>query len=150
MKKRIHHDVYVGIFMAILTILGTLRTFTMPKGSDMFPQLLFALFGIFSISIIYKGIKESVVMTQEGRQDEITMKGLKLPFAALGIATVYTILVKYLGFFASTIIYIPAFMYFYRYKKVPIMVMSVAGTLVFIYLVFIKQLNVPFPAGILF
>lgn len=150
MKKRIHHDVFVGLILAAVAAFGYFRTLQMPKGADQFPQILFGLFAIFSVFIFIKGIKESVIMTKEGRADTITLKGLRLPFAALAIATVYTILAKYLGFFVATVIYIPAFMYFYRYRKIPIMIVSIIGTILFVYLVFVKQLNVPFPRGILF
>lgn len=150
MKRKIHHDVFVALILATIAGLGYLRTLIMPKGADRFPQILFTLFAIFAVMIFIKGIRESKIMTQEGRSDVISLEGLKLPFAALAIVTVYTILAKYLGFFVSTAIYIPAFMIFYRYKKVPYMIVSIIGTLIFVYLVFVKQLNVPFPTGLLF
>ncbi|WP_422484965.1 tripartite tricarboxylate transporter TctB family protein [Gudongella sp. DL1XJH-153] len=150
MKKKIHHDIYVGLFMGLISLLGYMRTAVMPTGADLFPKILFGLFGFFSLFILIKGIAKSKILTSENRKDIITLSGLKWPLAALLIITAYTILLRYLGFFVSTIIYIPSFMFFYRYKKIPIMLVSVIGMMIFVYLVFVKQLNVQFPKGILF
>lgn len=150
MKKPIHHDIYVGILMIAINIFGFYRTTTMPKGSDMFPQLLFTFFSAFALYILIKGIIETKKMRETGEKDTISAELLKLPMLTLGIVVIYTVAVKFLGFFVSTIIFIPSFMVFYRYKKYLNMLITVVGVMIFIYFTFVKQLHVQFPTGLLF
>ncbi len=150
MKKQIHSDVYVGIIMLLFTIAGFALILRMPEGADIFPKVLFGLFGVFSILILLKGINQTKVLDPEDNAKAMSLNEIKIPLIALSIVVIYSILIKIIGFFTATIVFIPSFMVFYRNKNIKTMLITIAGTIILVYLLFVKQLNVPFPKGILF
>jgi len=141
--------------MVILSAFMYLRTYVMPTGAAHFPRIILTVFVLFGIWILIQGIKKTKAFNTEGYQitseDEyLTFSTIKLPMATLLIVIVYVAFIKLLGFFAITTIFIIGFMYFYQERNWKKIALTVFGIDLCIYLLFVLQLNVPLPKGLLF
>ena len=148
-EKKIDQDTYIGIFLIIFSIIGILLSVNLPVGSDLFPKILFSILGLLAIPILVNSIKRS----KDSKSEKIfyfNFEEIKLPLQSFLIIVVYVILIKFLGFFTATVIFVPMFMVFYRNKNIKHMIITIACMIGFVYLLFAKQLNVPFPTGIFF
>ena len=153
MKKNIiHHDVYMSIAMLIFALIALARTTVFPAGAARFPRLILGFLIIFTLWNLYEGIKKTKAINAEGTGADKVIKWpqLTLPMATFLIVVIYTALIGILGFFTATTLFILGFMYFYQVRKVTTILLTLVGTNVFIYLLFVYQLNVPLPKGFLF
>ncbi|MBZ4653560.1 MAG: tripartite tricarboxylate transporter TctB family protein [Peptococcaceae bacterium] len=153
MKKRIiHQDVYMSIAMLIFAIVALARTSVFPAEAAHFPRLILGLLIVFTLWTLYEGIKKTKAINADGTGADkvIKLPQLTLPMATFLIVVVYTALIGILGFFTATTLFILGFMYFYQVRKVQTILLTLVGTNVFIYLLFVYQLNVPLPKGLFF
>ncbi|QOY38257.1 tripartite tricarboxylate transporter TctB family protein [Anaerobacillus isosaccharinicus] len=149
--RRLHQDVFIGVGILIFSIIFYLKTGTMPSGAATFPKVILTTFGLFGIGIALFGLKKSKYKN-EGviDEDELDIPTIKLPMFSLSIVIGYVILMTLLGFFVSTSIFVIGFMIFYKIKSIIAISLTVVSLNLFIYLLFVYQLNVRLPQGILF
>lgn len=153
MKKIIHHDIYMGAGLLLISILAYVKATTMPDtGVATFPKMILILMIACSLFIVLGGMKKTKLLNagKMKKNSLITFGGTKLPLLSCSIIAVYAALINILGFFISTALFITVFMMFYRVKDVKKIILTIVGTTVFIYLLFSVQLNVQLPTGILF
>ncbi|MCM3088618.1 tripartite tricarboxylate transporter TctB family protein [Bhargavaea ginsengi] len=150
--KRLHQDVYVGLLIFAVALIFFVQSFGFPEGANIFPYYIFGLLGVFGLIIAFMGFKKSdLSKVKEGPvKDEINFSMIKLPLAGFLIIVLYTLMIQFLGFFVATSIFITLFLLFYKVKKPILMIALVIGVNVFIYLLFVYQLNVRLPGGLLF
>jgi hypothetical protein len=126
----------------------------MPEGSAFFPKIILTIFAFFGVLVFIQGVRKSKVYNSENAkkmEEEIfSFLKIKTPMAALLIVLVYVALLKILGFFSATSLFIIAFMYFYQVRSIKKIILTLIGVNVFVYLLFVLQLNVAFPKGLLF
>lgn len=147
MKKT---DIGVVAFMYAVCAFFYVYSFDLGDSSKSYPRftivLLFGLTTIYLFQMILNARRFGV----ESGVDEI-FGGFKPAqfFVCAVLALVYFFLMKYLGFFSATIIYMVAAL---AYLRVPVVhsVISVVGVNVMIYLAFVMFLGVRLPKGLLF
>ena len=59
--KRLDQDTYIGLFLIIFSAIGLILSLNLPKGSDLFPKILFSILGLLAIPILVKSIKRNKV-----------------------------------------------------------------------------------------
>lgn len=156
MQSKIHQDIYVGTLMILVSIFLYSKTLSLLSGAALFPRILLAIFILFSILIIIGGFKKTKLMKQgeeveyEGDENPLNFGNLKSPITTLFIVICYVSLLSLIGFFPSTILFMVVFLSYMKVKQWKTYVFTIIGLNVFIYLVFVLQLNVQLPVGLLF
>lgn len=147
MKKKLSHDVYIGILMIIFSVFMYLKTGDMPKGAATFPKLVLTTFAFFGFLIFLGGMKKTKNFNTKEQNINLFQKN---PMSVLLIVVIYVSMINLLGFFTSTSLFIIALMLFFRERRIKTIVLTLLGVDLFIYLLFVVQLNVLLPRGLLF
>ena len=147
MKKT---DIGVVGFMYAVCAFFYVYSFDLSDSSKSYPRftivLLFGLTTLYMIQMVLRARKFGV----ESGVDEI-FEGFQTKqfFVSIALVVVYFFMMKFLGFFSATTIYLVAALV---YLRVPVVhsVITVVGVDVMIYLAFVLFLGVKLPKGLLF
>lgn len=151
-------DFYLAVVILLVAIVSFITTLSYPYQSAYFPRYIVVLLGflggVILVREIRKGLKTAPVESKPG-----TETGAGVPFfrqpavvkVALMIcsAVIYLLAVDRLGFFESTLLYLPLMIWALGVRKVRTIVLAPLLVVFFIYLIFAVFLRVPFPEGIL-
>ena len=147
MKKT---DIGVVAFMYAVCAFFYVYSFKLSASSKTYPMftiaLLFGLTTLYLVQMIIAARKFGV----ESGADEV-FAGFKPMqfFVSLALTVVYFFMMKYIGFFTATIIFMIASLLYLKVRPVPMIITVVAMNLL-IYLAFVKFLGVRLPSGLLF
>ncbi len=147
MKKT---DIGVVAFMYAVCAFFYVYSFKLSSSSKTYPMftiaLLFGLTTLYLVQMIIAARKFGV----ESGADEV-FAGFKPMqfFVSLALTVVYFFMMKYIGFFTATIIFMIASLLYLKVRPVPMIITVVAMNLL-IYLAFVKFLGVRLPSGLLF
>ena len=146
MKKT---DLGVVGFMYAVCAFFYVYSFDLKKGSETYPLFTIALlFGLTTLYLIQMIIAARKFGVESGV--DTVFAGFKAVqfFVAVVLTVVYFFLMKYLGFFSATILYMVAALV---YLKVPVIhtVIAVVSVNVMIYVAFVEFLGVRLPKGFL-
>lgn len=147
MKKT---DIGVVGFMYAVCAFFYVYSFDLSDSSKSYPRftivLLFGLTTLYLVQMVLRARKFGV----ESGVDEI-FEGFQTKqfFVSMALVLVYFFMMKFLGFFSATTIYLVAALV---YLRVPVVhsVITVVGVDVMIYLAFVLFLGVKLPKGLLF
>ena len=147
MKKT---DIGVVGFMYAVCAFFYVYSFDLKKGSETYPlftiALLFGLTTLYLINMIIAakkhGVESGVSEVFEGFQP-------KQFFVSLALTIIYFVMMKYLGFFVSTTVFMLVTL---MYLRVPMLhtAIAIVAVDVLIYLAFVEFLGVRLPKGLLF
>jgi len=147
MKKT---DIGVVAFMYAVCAFFYVYSFDLSDSSKAYPRftivLLFGLTTLYLVQMVLRarkfGVESGVDEVFEGFQP-------KQFFISFALVIVYFFMIKYLGFFSATTIYLVAALV---YLRVPVVhsAITVVGVDVMIYLAFVLFLGVKLPKGLLF
>lgn len=147
MKKT---DLGVVGFMYAVCAFFYVYSFDLADGSETYPRftilLLFGLTTLYLVQMIMAARKFGV---ESGKEEVFAgFKPVQF-FVSLALTVVYFLMMKYLGFFTATIVYMFAGL---LYLRVPVLhsVITVVAINLLIYLAFVEFLGVRLPAGLLF
>lgn len=147
MKKT---DIGVVGFMYAVCAFFYVYSFDLKKGSETYPlftiALLFALTTLYLINMIIAAKKHGV---ESGVSEVFDGFQPKQFFVSLVLTIVYFLMMKYLGFFVSTTVFMLVTLI---YLKVPMLhtAIAIVAVDVLIYLAFVEFLGVRLPKGLLF
>lgn len=156
MQKKIHQDIIIGIILILISTFLYIKTFDLTRDAALFPRGLIVLFSLFAVIIIIKGISKTRLMRQgneikyEGDESAINFRLLASPIITLIFVVVYILLLYLIGFFPSTILFIAGYLWYKKVKDWKAYLFVLVGINLFIYLIFVMQLNVQLPLGIFF
>lgn len=153
MRLVVHHDVFLGLLISLGSIGLLLMSAEFPGETARFPKVILSFFGFCGFWTLFKGIVKTRLLSQ-GKNDEVPDKPVSLasmgkPFLCLLSVIAYVLGIKFLGFFASTTVFLVAFMYIAKVNSWTKIVLVTMGANVFLYLLFVQQLHVQLPAGLL-
>lgn len=146
MKREIHRDVYIGIFLLIVCAAFLLYGWVSIAAPDAraLPCFLLGVMCILSISIIVKGMRATKAAEAGSKFSySYTIKDVKEPLIAYAVCLAYLALFWWLGFFASTPIFLIVLMRYLKagsWKK--IILITVVYTVI-LYIVFVPVLGLP-------
>ncbi|WP_408007984.1 tripartite tricarboxylate transporter TctB family protein [Pseudalkalibacillus sp. A8] len=156
MTRKIHQDIYVGLIIIAISIFLYIKTFNLIEAAANYPRILLGLFIGFGIVILLGGLKKTRTLRNEepieysGDEQPLNFNMLKSPLVTLGIVVVYVLLLSIIGFFPATILFMAVFLGFMKVRDWKAYLFTIGGLNLFIYLVFVLQLNVQLPKGIFF
>lgn len=145
-KPRIHQDVYISILLLLLGGFFFYQTTRMLPAAALFPRIALTVFMILMAAVLVGGIRKSKDAADS--DEDIRMlkwEQNKMPYALFLITVVYVILMNTVGFFGATAVFIPAVMLWFRNRNWKLIVGMTAGTLIFVYLLFVMFLKATLP-----
>ena len=147
MKKT---DIGVVGFMYAVCAFFYVYSFKLTEESKTYPLftiiLLFALTTLYLVQMIIAARKFGV----ESGADEVFAGFKPVQFVvSLALTALYFVMIKYIGFFTATVIFMLASLLYLRVRIVPTIISVVVMNLL-IYFAFVKFLGVKLPAGLLF
>ena len=147
MKKT---DIGVVVFMYAVCGLFLSMSGSLSDSSRTYPlftiALLFGLTTLYLLTMVVKAKKNGV---ESGTEELLEgFEGLQL-LVCIALTVVYMLLIRYLGFFSGTILFMLAVL---LYLRVPILatVLATAVINLLVYFAFAKFLGVRLPGGLLF
>jgi len=149
LKAFLNQDAYIGYSLIIVSILFIYMSTDFNGEARIFPLIFLVINIIFSLFIIFKSSKREN-FDDDDDEEKMSFFFLKKPMLLLLGTIVYTFLITWIGFLLSTIIFLLSFIYINKYKSHKVIFLTTILTLIFVYLVFFYELNVPLPSGILF
>lgn len=157
MSRILNQDVISGGVLIIVAIILFINTFEFGSSeAAMFPRGLIYLLFLMSILIIIGGIRKAKQSEDETKTDVDTEQRpmnstqIKNTVLTLSLVILYAFMIYTIGFFPATTVFITLFLLYMGVKNWKPYVFTVIGLNLFIYLLFVVQLNVRLPMGILF
>ncbi|WP_051534219.1 tripartite tricarboxylate transporter TctB family protein [Desulfitibacter alkalitolerans] len=152
--RRLKADIILLCILCLVSIFLYYKSLNFPKGADTFPQVLIIIVLILSVyQIAASFIKKEAFQPQREKQEKSLQISWNQKYSSYIIfifSVAYAVLITRLGFFISTAIFISTAMWFLGARKLTAYVFSTLGISLFIYFLFVMQLKVPLPKGILF
>ena len=156
-KRRyyVHHDIFVGIVLILFSLTFFLLSRDFPGLSALVPQSFICLLILLALIMMAYALKETRrgnARIREGKpfEPEITLGTVKRPMQGFLFILVYSLCVHYIGFFVSTALFMVAFMAFLRVKSWLQIILSTILMEAFVYALFVMQLKLVLPKGLLF
>lgn len=150
MKSRLNQDVYTGFFLLIVASFFIYLSMDLILEARLFPLIFLILLVAFSILLIIKGLRQKEFKPIDDDEEKISVSLLKKPIVIYIGILIYCLLIPLIGFFPSTIIFMITFIYINKYKNHKVALLTTLITMLSVYFVFVYQLNVNLPSGILF
>ena len=147
-KKFISNDVFIGSFMAIVSVIFLIQALHFPDQASYFPGFAFALLLVFSIWTAGIGAYKTM-QVRGGKADYTNPEMKKRPFLVLASIVVYVFCIETIGFFVSSAIFLPCGMLLFGQRKSKLIIISTISVLAFLYWLFVIQLKVHMRAGFL-
>ena len=147
MKKT---DIGVVAFMYAVCAFFYAYSFKLTDESKTYPLFtIILLFGLTTLYLIQMIISARKFGVESGAQE--VFAGFKpVQFVvSLALTVVYFFMMKYIGFFTATVIFMVASLLYLKVRPVP-MIISVVAMNLLIYFAFVKFLGVKLPSGLLF
>lgn len=145
LKLRPSQDVYISLVIFAFLAFIYSQTIHLPKNSALFPKMLLGAFLILNIFLLIKGIKSTIISSKTGQSIiySLSFSGLKKPIFVFLIIIGYILIFKSLGYFVATTIMLPTMMVYFKIHSWKKIVSIVFIYNLFIYILFVWQLNVP-------
>ena len=142
----LNKDVYAGIILTIAGFFFFSETNKMNPQSALFPKIVIVAFIIFAVVMSIEGLKKSKKNISENIEDpKITLNGIKIPMTVFLFITAYVIGLKFIGFYISTLLFMPALMLFYKNRNIGVLIGSTLGTIIFLHLLIVVKLKLMLP-----
>lgn len=147
MKKT---DVGVVIFMYLVCALFLYMSQSLSETSKTYPMFtIWLLFGLTTLYLVTMFVNAGKYGVESGVKELFDgFKPAQLLFC-IALTVAYMLMVKYIGFFVATIVFMFAVLQFLRVPMVASLI-SVAAINLLVYFAFVKFLGVRLPAGLLF
>lgn len=156
MTKHLHQDIVSGLALIVICFVLYPLTSEFSGGAATWPRGVLLLLAALGFLVCVKGWRRAVEERQgqgtadEGEEETITPSLLKAPMTLLIVVVAYAGLLEIIGFFPSTVLFLGGYLWYGGVRDWRVLAGVVVGLNLFIYLLFIVQLNVPLPAGLLF
>lgn len=158
---------YIKLFIAggisiVFALTFYYKTINMSESAAFLPRILIGLIILLSLGMMYEGYyKEKKNMKAKRRIDERSEEDedkseeetgvINIPRAIIFTVMIalYILLLKPVGYFVMTPIYIVSTYLFLKATKIKKMLFIAVGFTAFVYVVFVAFLKIPIPMGIL-
>lgn len=150
MRIYLNQDVYTGLSLIVISAIFLVMSYDLIAEARLFPLIFLIIMIVFSILLIIKGVNRKEFNSHGDDEEKISIDLLKKPLVLFVGVFLYCLLINLIGFFLSSIIFMIAFMYLNKYKSYKSIIFSTLLTILFVYFIFVYQLNVAIPSGILF
>ena len=154
MKKYVDADVIVSIFLILVSVYVFVDARSFPADSGLGPMICSVLLVIGSLFVLHAGLKKTRDFRKNATAEMVEkkrteVKDLGVSLVSLAFCVGYLLLIPRLGFFASTTIFMISFMLYLNVRNYALILIITLGINAILYFLFITQLNVRLPKGIL-
>jgi hypothetical protein len=154
MKKYIDVDVYVSVFIILLSVYVFVDARNFPEDCGIAPMLCSVLLVIGSLFILFKGLQKTKDFRSNATEEMMAekkkaSKELGVSFVSLAFCGVYVLLIPHLGFFVSTTVFLISYMLYLNIRNYAAMLLITVSFEFVLYILFVTQLNVRLPKGFL-
>lgn len=141
--RNIHANVWIGGVLIILSAIfyGMAGKFVNPSAA-VWPRAVLVGIIILSALLVLNGVKQTAAHADPGL---IPLDIIKGPMAALLVIVVYTVLMKFTGYFVSTAIFLPFGMFALGQRNWKAILGVTVGLELFVYVLFVMQLQLRMP-----
>lgn len=146
-SKKIFKEVWIGLCLTLLSIYLLFEIRNIPAVPARYPRVILIVLLALSAALTIQSIWFSIRPEKAAGKTSapVPLSETTFPLAVFGLLVVYLALFHFTNFFIATAIFVPVMMLLYGQRKVlPILLVTV-GLELFVYLVFMKLLNVYFP-----
>lgn len=140
---KLHMDVYTGGILAFIGLYFFIEASKFTEQASTFPKIVLGTFIMLSLMLVVEGLVKSKKLNMHS--DAIKFEEIKIPLVIFTFITLYVIALNLIGFYISTLIFIPSIMLFYKQRKKIIIACSTIGVVLFIHLLFVVQLKLMLP-----
>ncbi|WP_417777468.1 tripartite tricarboxylate transporter TctB family protein [Stutzerimonas xanthomarina] len=148
--KGLHPDTVIGLCMLLLCLYFYSVTANLPKDPALFPQIILVALAAFSLFILVAGLLKTIRARKRNEQVVGFFEdGLRGPLTAYAGLVVYVALIPVLGFFTATSLATAFFMGYFGYRSYIKALIVLVSINAFIYLLFVWQLRILLPTGLL-
>jgi putative tricarboxylic transport membrane protein len=146
-RKRIHADVYVGVFLEIICLLfWILANGFRVSDAAMWPRAVIIIVVLLSGIMIARGVLRTKAAWAEGAQVmALDINDLPGVLVAVIVMIVYAVAMKFVGFFISTAIFLPSSMFVLGQRKWLVLIGTTVGIELFVWFLFVYQLKLRMP-----
>jgi hypothetical protein len=137
MKTKIDMDIYIGVFIILVSLFFLWQTQGINPGAAIFPKMLLVGLIILAIIIIWGGIKKS----KDNNVSESSNK--KFPLVVYICIIAYSLLFWLCGYFIASILFLIILMRYVQIKSWKKIISMTLVYLVIVYLMFAWQFKVP-------
>lgn len=141
-------DIGVGIVFIVLGIVAFIFAFQMPGRASMFPKFVSILFFILGIVLASVSINKLRKGCESGKSP-ISIEVFKSPFMVFALLLVYVLVMKTVGFYATTPFMLILYMRVMGIKSWRTTVITTLVVMVFVFGLFTFALDIPLPQGLL-
>ena len=115
-------------------------------GPEFFPRFVAALLMVCSALLITNALRGRAL----NQRQQVTSRDLLWVLYVCLLTIAYVFLIRYLGFFVSTVIYLVCFLTMIKERR-PILIASTSLLIpLIVFLFFVKLMGIPLPEGLLF
>ena len=141
--RNIHANVWIGGVLIILSAIfyGMAGKFVNPSAA-VWPRAVLVGIILLSALLVLNGVKQTAAHADPGL---IPLDIIKGPMAALLVIVVYTVLMKFTGYFVSTAIFLPFGMFALGQRNWKAILGVTVGLELFVYVLFVMQLQLRMP-----
>ena len=147
MERTRLQNLVIGLVVIAIGLFGVYNAMGMPDGTRPYTLVVTGIFTV--LGLLLAG--NAIVYRNKPAHDcgVVTAKEMINPMIAFLMILVYTLLIPRVGFFVTSAVFMLIMMVWMGYRKPVPMVLTTGIMLGFIYFLFVVQLNVPLPSGIL-
>lgn len=152
--RNLHQDVIMGSIIILVSAFLYARTYEFPGGAALWPRIVLVSLTLLALWVVFKGIRKTKKMKQgeageyEGEEEALTLRLLRLPLSTFLVVAVYATLLIVIGFFPATVLFLGGYFWYGGVRNWKVYALTIVGTNLFIYWVFVLQLNVRLPTGL--
>lgn len=144
MKKQLIYNLVAATVAILFAWIFYYESLDLPRVAYLFPRRLTYLITILAVALVI----EAYYKYRKGVQEE-QEEGIKVLRATLftGSIVLYILAIDLVGYFITTPLFIFGTMYFLKSTKTRNIFFITVGFTLFIYLLFVRFLNLPIPLG---
>ncbi|MDR3200342.1 MAG: tripartite tricarboxylate transporter TctB family protein [Spirochaetales bacterium] len=145
-KRKINNDVYIGVLLAAVSAFFLFETTKIHPVAAQFPRVMIVVLLIMSALLTLMGVRKTLRPELALKSDTLLkFRIVRTPLVVFGIVVFYMILIKFIGFFIATLIFVPVLMVFYGVKSVRVLILTDVLLNLFVYGLFVRLLKVMLP-----
>ena len=146
MQKGRIQDLVIGVIALAIGIVMFIETKSFPDITKVYCRIVLIILIVIGAAMILT----SLINAKKPGPEEVHVKEWINPLIIFAFVLVYVIMIDFIGFFVSSAIIMPVVMIFMGYKKPLPIILTTVGMLGFVYILFVTQLKLRMPQGLLF
>lgn len=150
LMKTINNDITAGLVLFFSSLMLYTVTNNMPTGPAIFPKIILATLAGLAFIVFSSGLQKTIKAVKNHTENTRVFENSLSPFVTYLSICLYVGLIGVLGFFSASSIAAIFFMLYFganSYLHVFLVTLCINS---FIYLLFVWQLRISLPTGILF